>query len=138
MKALVCEMCSGNDVVKQDGYFVCQHCGTKYTAEEARKLIIEGSIDISGSKISVENLQSVKTMEIRSEEFEKKKEYGRAIHYIEKAIDIDPTNQRLRDTKARLEKEENDENNKGCLFGLLLLSPLIIIFIISLFQTIFD
>ena len=41
MKALVCEMCNSNDIVKQDGYYVCQTCGTKYSVEEARKLMIE-------------------------------------------------------------------------------------------------
>ena len=37
MKALVCELCGGNDIIKQDGYFVCQNCGTKYSPEEAKK-----------------------------------------------------------------------------------------------------
>lgn len=31
MKQLACEMCGGVDLIKSDGYFVCQHCGTKYT-----------------------------------------------------------------------------------------------------------
>ncbi|MBQ3501749.1 MAG: TFIIB-type zinc finger domain-containing protein, partial [Oscillospiraceae bacterium] len=31
MKSMTCEMCGNNDLVKQDGYFVCQYCGTKYT-----------------------------------------------------------------------------------------------------------
>lgn len=41
MKALVCEMCSSNEMVKQDGMYVCQHCGTKYSIEEAKKLMVE-------------------------------------------------------------------------------------------------
>ena len=41
MKAIVCEMCGSNDVVKQDGVYVCQHCETKYSTEEAKKLFIE-------------------------------------------------------------------------------------------------
>lgn len=41
MKALVCEMCNSNDVVKQDGYFVCQNCGTKYVVEKVRKIKTE-------------------------------------------------------------------------------------------------
>ncbi len=45
MKAMVCEMCSSNDLVKQDGMFVCQHCGTKYTVEEAKKLMGTVKID---------------------------------------------------------------------------------------------
>ena len=33
MKAIVCEMCGSQDLVKQDGYYVCQNCGTKYEIE---------------------------------------------------------------------------------------------------------
>ena len=40
MKAIVCEMCGSNDVVKQDGFYVCQHCNTKYSVEEAKKLMV--------------------------------------------------------------------------------------------------
>lgn len=49
MKALVCEMCQSNDLVKQDGYYVCQHCGTKYSVEEAKKLMVEGTVKIDDS-----------------------------------------------------------------------------------------
>ena len=55
MKALVCEMCNSNDLVKQDGYFVCQCCGTKYSVEEAKKMMIEGTVDVSGSTVKVDN-----------------------------------------------------------------------------------
>ena len=37
--AMVCEICGSTDLVKQEGFFVCQNCGTKYTVEEARKLL---------------------------------------------------------------------------------------------------
>ena len=47
MKALVCEMCGSQDLVKQDGMYVCQNCGTKYDPEEARKLLVEVKIDNS-------------------------------------------------------------------------------------------
>ena len=49
MKALKCEMCGSNDVVKQDGLYICQNCGTKYTVEEARKMMIEGTVDVQGT-----------------------------------------------------------------------------------------
>lgn len=45
MAAIVCELCGSNDIQKQDGLFVCQHCGTKYTVEEAKKLIGTVKID---------------------------------------------------------------------------------------------
>lgn len=50
MQALKCELCGGNDIVKQDGYYVCQHCGTRYSPEEAKKLMIEGSVKIDNSE----------------------------------------------------------------------------------------
>ena len=34
LKKLRCEMCGGNDLVKQNNFFECQYCGTKYTTEE--------------------------------------------------------------------------------------------------------
>lgn len=49
MKAIKCELCGSNDVVKQDGLYVCQHCGTKYTVEEAKKLMIDGIVDVQGT-----------------------------------------------------------------------------------------
>ena len=48
MNALVCELCNSNDLVKENGVYVCQHCGTKYTVEEARKLL--GSVKIDKSE----------------------------------------------------------------------------------------
>ena len=49
MKAIKCEMCGSNDIVKQDGLFVCQNCGTKYSVEEAKKLMIDGTVDVKGT-----------------------------------------------------------------------------------------
>lgn len=39
MKLLVCEMCAGNDLIKEDGLFVCRNCGCKYSVDEAKKLL---------------------------------------------------------------------------------------------------
>jgi len=49
MKQLVCEMCGGTDLVKIDGFFVCQACGIKYSLEEAKKMTIEGTVDVQGT-----------------------------------------------------------------------------------------
>ena len=37
MKAITCEMCGSHDFVKQDGVFICQGCGMKYSLEDAKK-----------------------------------------------------------------------------------------------------
>lgn len=39
MKALRCELCGGNELEKRDGMYVCPFCNTRYTIEEAQKLI---------------------------------------------------------------------------------------------------
>jgi hypothetical protein len=49
MKAIKCELCGSNEVIKQDGLYVCQHCGTKYTVDEAKKLMIEGTVNVEGT-----------------------------------------------------------------------------------------
>ena len=54
MKQLTCEMCGSTDLIKQDGVFVCQSCGTKYSIEEAKKMMVEGTVDVQGTvKIDV-------------------------------------------------------------------------------------
>ena len=47
MQAIKCEICGSNDIIKKDGYFACQHCGTKYSVDEVRKLVGVVSIDKS-------------------------------------------------------------------------------------------
>lgn len=54
MKRLACEMCGSTDLVKQDGVFVCQFCGCKYSVDEAKKMMIEGPVDVSGSTIKID------------------------------------------------------------------------------------
>lgn len=49
MKQLTCEMCGSTDLIKQDGVFVCQSCGTKYSIEEAKKMMVEGTVEVTGT-----------------------------------------------------------------------------------------
>jgi len=41
MKQMICEMCGGKDLIKQDSVFVCQSCQAKYSVEEAKKMMVE-------------------------------------------------------------------------------------------------
>jgi len=54
MKKLICEMCEGIDFVKHEGVFACQSCGTKYSVEEAKKMMIEGTVEVAGT-VKVDN-----------------------------------------------------------------------------------
>lgn len=49
MKPLTCEMCGSTNLLKQDGVFVCQSCGTKYSVEEAKKMMVEGTVSVEGT-----------------------------------------------------------------------------------------
>ncbi|MBR6940351.1 MAG: hypothetical protein IKH65_06080, partial [Clostridia bacterium] len=60
MKQLVCEMCGGTDLIKQDGVFVCQSCGCKYSVEEARKMMIEGVVEVTGT-VKVDNTDQIES-----------------------------------------------------------------------------
>ena len=39
LKSMICELCGSNEFIKDEGFFVCQHCNTKYTTEEAKEIV---------------------------------------------------------------------------------------------------
>ena len=41
MKKMVCEICESQKIKKENGVFICQDCGTEYSLEEAKKLLID-------------------------------------------------------------------------------------------------
>lgn len=47
MKRMVCEICEGMDFSKTDGQFVCQSCGMRYDAAEAKNLLKEVDGEVS-------------------------------------------------------------------------------------------
>ena len=49
MNELICEMCGSNNIIKQDGLYVCQSCGTKYSVEEARKMMTGETVEVEGT-----------------------------------------------------------------------------------------
>ena len=61
MKALTCEMCGSTNLIKQDGVFVCQSCGTKYSLEEAKKMMVEGTVDVKGT-VKVDTSDELKNL----------------------------------------------------------------------------
>lgn len=40
VRILSCELCGSTNVVRQNGIFVCQHCQTKYSVEDAKKMML--------------------------------------------------------------------------------------------------
>ncbi len=97
MKALVCDLCGSNDVVKDGEYFVCQNCGTKYTVETARKMMFEGSVTIDNSQ-QVANYVTLAKRAISEGEDPKK--------YIDKALELNPNNPEILTIETHLLKEK--------------------------------
>lgn len=61
MKRIVCEMCNGNEFIKENDLFVCQHCGTKYSLEDAKKMMIEVTVDVTGT-VKIDNSDKLKKL----------------------------------------------------------------------------
>lgn len=93
MKQLVCEMCGSNDLIKQDGVFVCQYCGAKYSVEEARKMMveIEGTVEVTGT-VKIDSADEIDNLLIRAKQFEEERQTQKAREYYNRILDIDANN----------------------------------------------
>ena len=89
MKALTCEMCGSTEIVRQDGLYVCQACGTKYSKEDAKKMMSEETIKVEGIiKVDVtEELANLKTLARRASQAN---DWDRAYVYYERILLINP------------------------------------------------
>ena len=87
MKQIVCEMCGSNNLIKQDGVFVCQTCGCKYSLEEAKKMMVEGTVKVDNTHM-IENY-----LEMADRAFQSSNG-AEAENYCNKVIEIDPNNYR--------------------------------------------
>lgn len=87
MKQLICEMCGSTELLKQEGVFVCQTCGTKYTVEEAKKMMVEvaGSVAVKNAA-QLENLLNLAHSSFDSEN------YAQAEEFCNQVIAMDDTN----------------------------------------------
>lgn len=85
MKALVCEMCNSSDILKQDGYFVCQSCGMKYSPEEAKKMMVEGTVKFDNSEFVQKYL-------LNARRAKKKEDWEETEKYYNMVEQNDPTN----------------------------------------------
>lgn len=90
MKQLTCEMCGSTDLVKQDGVFVCQSCGCKYSVEEAKKMMIEGTVDVTGSTVKVDNTSNIENYLKLAESAYSANNNKEAENYSNKILEINP------------------------------------------------
>lgn len=89
MKALTCEMCGSTNIVKEGGLYVCQSCGTKYSVEEARKMMVEGTVDVKGT-VKVDTTEELKNLYKIARRAKDSNNYGDAAKYYEMIIIKEP------------------------------------------------
>lgn len=89
MRRLACEMCGGTDLTKQDGVFVCQFCGAKYSVEEAKKLMVAGTVEVKGT-IKVDNSDELKKLYQAARNARKTSDDATALKHYENISAKDP------------------------------------------------
>lgn len=91
MKQLTCEMCGSTDLMKQDGVFVCQSCGCKYSVEEAKKMMVEGTVDVTGT-VQVDNSAFVQKYLANARRAKNKTDWEEVEKYYNMVEQNDPQN----------------------------------------------
>ena len=89
MKKLTCEMCGSTDLVKQDGMYICQSCSTKYSVEEAKKMMIEGTVEVAGT-VKVDDTEKIENYYTMAENAYESNNTSEAENYCNKIIEIEP------------------------------------------------
>lgn len=94
MKKIVCELCDGTSFIKEGGMFVCQGCGTSYSAAEAKSMMreVEGDAPVAApvtmpqANPNQQQLDNILVLATSAYEADNKKE---AENYCNRAIEID-------------------------------------------------
>lgn len=91
MKRITCEMCGGSDLVKKDGLFECQSCRTKYTVEEAKKMMQEGIVNIEGT-VKIDETNKTNNLIINAKTLFNDGKFDEAYKLFGDALNIDTEN----------------------------------------------
>lgn len=91
MVALICELCGGNNFVKDNGYFVCQNCQTKYTVDEARKIMLEGIVNVHGS-VKIDHSSDIQNLLKNADMTFNTNNYSESFKLYSQVLSIDPEN----------------------------------------------
>lgn len=91
MKQLTCEMCGSTNLLKQDGVFVCQDCGTKYSLEEAKKMMVEGTVEVTGT-VKVDSSAQIANYLMMANNAYDASNLKETENYCNKIIEVDPNN----------------------------------------------
>ena len=98
MKQLTCEMCGSTDLLKEDGVFVCQSCGCKYSVEEAKKMMVEvegtvevkGTVEVTGS-VKIDHQKEYENLLLMAKQLLSGGSWQSGYDACEKALALSPT-----------------------------------------------
>lgn len=110
MKRLACEICGSTDLIKQDGVFVCQSCGCKYSVEEVRRMMVEGTAEVTGTvkgdnTAAIENYLKIAKNALEASNNEE------AENYANKIIELDAQNSVAWEIKGQAAGWQSKANN---------------------------
>lgn len=93
MKKIVCELCDSTEFVKEGGMFICQGCGTKYTAEEAKSMMkeVEGGPAVVGVPVGNPNQQQLDNILLLASNAFSASNNEETENYCNRAIELDAT-----------------------------------------------
>ena len=112
MKRLQCEICGSTDIIKQNGVFVCQSCGIKYSLEEAKKMMIDGVVEVTGS-VGIDKTTDLKKWFSLARRAKSSNDIGNASKYYTLIYEQNPSNWEswFYSQYFRLFLEQNNSNN---------------------------
>ena len=101
VRKVVCELCGSNELKKDGDDFVCQNCGTRYTPEEAKKLLVD--IKVSGT-VAVDGVATVGDIIARAKKEEKAGNYNLALDYYKRAEKVSPMSKEAQAGMKRIDE----------------------------------
>ena len=90
MKRLQCEMCGSTNMLKQDGVFVCESCGTRYSVEEAKKMMAEDTVD-ENAKADDDTSDDLDELYEKARNARESDDYELAHTLYKKILQLDPS-----------------------------------------------
>ncbi len=112
MKQLTCELCGSTNFVKQDGMFVCQECGCKYSVEEARKMMLDGGAGAPApAPAKPDNTAAVENYLTMAKNAMDASNNEEAENYANKVLELDPQNSPAWEIKGEAAGWQSRANN---------------------------
>ena len=112
MKRIQCEMCGSSDLLKEDGVFKCQNCGCSYSLEEARKMMVDGEVTVTG-RVKIDESDKIHNFYMLAEEAYDANDDKKAISYCDKIIEIDASYYQAWLLKGKINFDPDNEKNSN-------------------------